>query len=107
MEDPTIWYSDGLYHVVVNHYMESDETNHLTSEDGIHNWKNRGIAFVHDSKIFRYTNGDVDEWFTVQRPIVYVEDNKISHFNFSVIDVQKYSRQVIDNPISKILRAIL
>ncbi|NMH86815.1 Ig-like domain-containing protein [Flavivirga algicola] len=103
MEDPTIWYSDGLYHVVVNHYMQSDETYHLTSEDGIHNWKNRGIAFEHDSRIFRYTNGDVDEWFTVQRPTVYVEDNKISHFNFSVIDVHKGKDGGNDNHGSKVI----
>ncbi len=103
MEDPTIWYSDGLYHVVVNYYEKSDETYHLTSEDGIHNWKNRGMAFQHDAGIFRYTNGDVDEWYTVQRPTVYVEDGGISHFNFSVIDVFKGVDGGNDNHGSKVI----
>ena len=44
MEDPTIWYSDSLYQIVVN-FHKKDVSYHLTSEDGISNWKNRGVAF--------------------------------------------------------------
>ncbi|MFY0601281.1 MAG: Ig-like domain-containing protein [Cyclobacteriaceae bacterium] len=103
MEDPTVWHSDGMYHVVVNHYMGGDTTYHLSSEDGIHNWKNRGLAFGHNRGVFRYDNGDIDEWYTVQRPTVYVEDGKVDFFNFSVIDVHKGKDGGNDNHGSKII----
>ncbi len=101
-EDPTVWYSDGLYHIVVNHYAK-DETYHLTSEDGIHNWKVRGLAYHKDKHIFRYTDGTVNEWYTVQRPTVYTENGLVKAFNFSVIDVHKGQDAGNDNNGSKIV----
>ncbi|MDZ8120007.1 DUF7594 domain-containing protein [Pontiella agarivorans] len=102
MEDPTVWYSGGLYHIVVNHW-PTDTSYHLTSEDGIHDWVNRGIAYQHGKGIFRYPDGTVNEWETVQRPTAYVEDGHLSHFNFSVIDVQKGADVGNDNHGSKII----
>lgn len=102
MEDPTVWYSDGLYHIVVNYHGE-DKSFHLTSRDGIHHWKNRGIAMTKESGIFKYKNGDVNEWSTVQRPTVYIEDDTVRAFNFSVIDVHKGSDGANDNHGSKIV----
>ncbi len=102
MEDPTIWYSDGLYHIVVNHYAE-DDTYHLTSEDGLHNWRSRGVAFQKDRDIFRYDDGTVNRWRTIQRPTVYVEDGEVKAFNFSVIDVPKGNDKGNDNHGSKIV----
>ncbi len=101
-EDPTIWYSDGMYHIVVNHYGK-DHSYHLTSEDGFDNWRVRGSAYRHDKDIFRYEDGTVNNWYTVQRPTVYVEDEKIKAFNFSVIDVHKGWDGGNDNHGSKIM----
>jgi len=104
MEDPTIWYSDGMYHIVVNHYLKDDLTFHLTSLDGIHNWKNRGIAMTkEDDGIFRYTDGTVNNWSCVQRPTVYIEDGEVKAFNFSVIDVHKGLDGGNDQHASKIV----
>ena len=102
MEDPTIWYSDGLYHIVVNHHAE-DHSYHLTSLDGVHNWKNRGLAIARGSGVFRYTNGVVNNWYTIQRPTVYTEDEQVKCFNFSVIDVHKGSDGGNDKHGSKII----
>ncbi|NMH86813.1 glycoside hydrolase family protein [Flavivirga algicola] len=103
MEDPTVWYSDSLYHIVVNHYGGGDTTYHLTSEDGIHNWKNRGKAFERGAGVFRHKDGIIEDWFTVQRPTVYTEDNMVKAFNFSVIDVHKGQDAANDENASKII----
>ena len=74
--------------MVVNHH-SVDNSYQFTSHDGITNWKSRGIAFKKDANIFKYTNGIVNEWATVQRMTVYVENGHPTHFLFSVIDVHK------------------
>lgn len=102
MEDPTLWYSGGMYHAVVN-YHGADTSYHFTSMDGIHNWKSRGLAFTKESNIFKYTNGQVNKWDTVQRMTVYVEDGHPSHFLFSVIDVHKGQDRPNDKHGSKII----
>ncbi|MDZ8117631.1 glycoside hydrolase family protein [Pontiella agarivorans] len=102
-EDPTIWYSDGLYHIVVNHHGGGDITYHLTSEDGIHNWTNRGLAFHKAYGVFRYTDGTRNDWNIVQRPTVYTENGMVKAFNFSVIDVHKGKDRGNDNHGSKII----
>lgn len=102
MEDPTVWYSDGLYHIVVNHHV-GDTTYHLTSEDGFHNWKNRGLAFKREREVFKHSDGTVENWHTVQRPTVYVENEIVKAFNFSVIDVHKGQDAGNDENGSKIM----
>lgn len=102
VEDPTVWHSGGMYHIVANHW-PSRTSYHLTSEDGIHNWKNRGVAFSDDAGIFRYTDGTVNKWTIVQRPTAYVEGGHVAAFNFSVIDVNKGEDCPDDNHGSKIV----
>ena len=102
MEDPTVWYSDGLYHIVVNYFPE-DVSYHLTSRDGIYHWKNRGLAVNKRKGLFRYTNGTINDWETVQRPTVYLEDGVVKAFNFSVIDVFKGNDGANDSHGSKVI----
>ncbi len=102
LEDPTVWYSGGLYHIVVNQHRYGIAF-HFTSEDGINNWKYRGKAFDTDGKTFRYTNGTLNNWFTVQRPVVFCENGHPTHFTFSVIDAHKGDDNPNDNNGSKII----
>ena len=44
LEDPMIWFSGGLYHIVVNNWSDK-KAYHLTSKDGIHDWTFRGVAY--------------------------------------------------------------
>lgn len=102
MEDPTFWYSDGLYHLVVNQYL-GNISYHLTSEDGIDNWRGRGLAYEGGKGVFKYTDGTENEWGTVQRPTVYVEDGEVKAFLFSVVDTSKGGDQPNDKHGSKIV----
>ncbi|MDZ8120012.1 glycoside hydrolase family protein [Pontiella agarivorans] len=102
MEDPTAWFSGGMYHMLVNHW-PGKTTYHFSSKDGIHDWKYRGIAYRKDEALFRYPDGTVDEWYIVQRPTAYTEDGHITHFNFSVIDVTKGGDRGNDQHGSKII----
>lgn len=102
MEDPTIWYADSLYHIVVN-YHGADSTFHLTSEDGLQNWKYRGIAFSRNGNVFKHNDGTVEKWATVQRATVYKEDDEVKAFNFSVIDVHKGQDVANDENGSKVM----
>ncbi|WP_139958673.1 glycoside hydrolase family protein [Flavicella sediminum] len=102
MEDPTAWYSGGMYHMLVNHW-PGKTTYHFSSKDGIKDWKYRSIAYRKDESIFRYTDGTVDEWYIVQRPTAYTENGHITHFNFSVIDVTKGADRGNDKHGSKII----
>jgi hypothetical protein len=102
MEDPTVWYSGGMYHMIINNH-GVDTSHHFTSPDGIHNWKYRGVAFKKDADIFKYTNGVINNWAMVQRMTVYVENGHPTHFLFSVIDVHKGKDRPNDNHGSKIV----
>ena len=77
-EDPTVWYSGGRYYIMYNHW--PSKTCHLfSSEDGIHDWTYRGIAFKKgESKIFKYTDGTVNMWEFVERPTAYVENGHVT-----------------------------
>jgi hypothetical protein len=44
LEDPVVWYSGGMCHIVVNCWSDR-KAYHLTSQDGISNWKNRSLAY--------------------------------------------------------------
>jgi hypothetical protein len=102
-EDPSVWYSGGMYHIVYNHW-PSKTSYHFTSEDGIHDWTYRGIAFKKgESKIFRYADVTVNDWEFVERPTAYVEDGHVTHFIFSVLDVHKGQDGPDDNHASKIV----
>ena len=104
-EDPTVWYSGGLYHIVYNHW-PSKTSYHFTSEDGINDWIYRGIAFKKDeSKIFKYTDGMINDWEFVERMTAYVDEKAehVTHFIFSVLDVHKGKDGANDNHASKIV----
>lgn len=102
MEDPTIWFSGGMYHMVVNNH-GIDTSYHFTSEDGISDWKSRGIAFKKDADVFRYPDGTVNQWGIVQRMTVFVDEGHPSHFLFSAIDVHKGKDNPNDSHGSKII----
>lgn len=102
MEDPSVWYSGGMYHIVVNNWFLKT-TYHFTSKDGINDWKYRGIAFKKGAKFFKYTDGTVNEWMYVERPTPYVENGHVTHFIFSVLDVNKGQDRGNDNHGSKIV----
>ena len=102
-EDPTIWFSGGMYHIVYNHW-PTKTSHHFSSMDGISDWKYRGIAFKkEESKIFKYTNGIINDWQFIERPTAYVENGHVTHFIFSVIDVHKGKDRGSDNHASKIV----
>jgi len=92
-EDPVIWYSGGLYHVLYD-YPDDRVGYHLTSNDGIHSWTDRGLAYdPRDAqKTFSYTDGTVDHWFKMERPGVVIEDGHVTHVTFAVSDVDKNSQ---------------
>ena len=102
-EDPTVWYSGGMFHIVYNHW-PSKTSYHFTSADGINDWTYRGIAFKKDeTKVFRYTDGTLNDWEFIERPTAYLENGHVTHFNFSVIDVHKGRDGASDNHGSKIV----
>lgn len=102
LEDPVVWYSGGLYHIVVNSWSEK-KAFHLTSEDGITNWKNRGIAYDPTTSFVRYKGGTVNHWEKMERPNVYLENGHVKYFTFAVIDVPKEEDKGNDNHGSKVL----
>jgi hypothetical protein len=102
LEDPVVWYSGGLYHIVVNCW-SSRKAYHLTSPDGISNWKNRGLAYDPTTNFVRYQDGTVNHWEKMERPGVYLENGHVAYFTFAVLDVPKEQEHGNDNHGSKIL----
>ena len=88
LEDPVIWYSGGLYHIVVNCFSDRKAFD-LTSADGINNWTNRGLAFDPTTDMIRYTDGTVNHWNNMERPGVFLENGHVAYFTFAVLDVPK------------------
>jgi hypothetical protein len=102
LEDPVLWYSGGLYHIVVNSWSER-KAYHLTSTDGIRNWKNQGLAFDPKSNFLRYTDGTVNHWNKIERPGVTINNGHVTHFTFAVIDVEKENDHGNDGHSSKVI----
>jgi hypothetical protein len=69
LEDPCVWYSGGLYHIVVNSW-SNRKAFHLTSTDGINDWKLQGSAYDPLQNFVRYTDGTVNHWNKMERPSV-------------------------------------
>lgn len=89
VEDPVIWYADGLYHIVANKW-DTRMAYYLTSEDGITNWRRHpGTAYTPGKGCLIYEDGTVNDWTKIERPNIYVENGKIVAMTFAVIDVQK------------------
>ena len=102
LEDPVVWYSGGMYHIVVNCWSER-KAFHLTSPDGINNWTNRGLAYDPTTDFIRYTDGTVNHWDKIERPGVLLENGHVAYFTFAVLDVPKDQELPNDNHGSKVI----
>lgn len=103
LEDPTIWYSNGTYHCIVNHW-KSRKAYYMTSPDGITNWQlHSGSAYEPDSSFLRYTDNTVNRWNKIERPYAYVENGVLKAFTFAVIDSPKENDKGNDNHASKVI----
>lgn len=102
LEDPCIWYSGGLYHIVVNSW-STRKAYHLTSVDGIHDWINRGVAYDPREAIVRYTDGTVNHWNKLERPSSFLENGHVLALTLAAIDVEKEHDQGNDNHGSKVI----
>jgi hypothetical protein len=90
-EDPHIWYSGGVYHVI---YSGSGDRIgwHLYSTDGINNWKDDGLAFDPRmyQKLFCYEGSTTcTQWYKMERPSVVLEGGHVTHVTWAVADVDK------------------
>ncbi len=103
MEDPVMWYSDGLYHCIVNSW-EVKEASYLTSENGISDWTLQpGKAYTPKASFIKYTDGTVNRWTKLERPNVYIEDGKVTALTFAAIDCEKWEDKANDEHGSKII----
>jgi hypothetical protein len=102
LEDPVVWYSGGLYHIVVNCWSER-KAFHLTSPDGVSNWTNRGLAYDPTTNFVRYKDGTVNHWDKIERPGVVLENGHVAYFTFAVLDVPKDQEKGNDNHGSKVI----
>lgn len=102
LEDPVVWHSGGLYHIVVNGW-SNRKAFHITSPDGIKNWTFRGLAYDPTRDFLRHTDGTVNHWDKIERPGVLMENGHVTHFTFSVLDVPKDEDRGNDTHGSKII----
>jgi hypothetical protein len=90
-EDPHIWISGGVYHVLFAG--SGDRVGyHLYSPDGINDWTDNGLAFsprLYD-KIFCYEGTTTcTQWYKMERPSVVLEGGHPTHVTWAVADVDK------------------
>ena len=103
VEDPVIWYSDGLYHCVANKW-DAKQAYYLTSKDGMTNWTlNPGTAYTPTQQFLEYEDGTENNWTKLERPNVYIEDGTLKAVTFAVIDVEKEQDFGNDSNGSKII----
>jgi hypothetical protein len=102
LEDPVVWFSGGLYHIVVNSWSDR-KAYHITSVDGIHDWKYQGLAYDPTKDFVRYTDGTVDHWNKMERPGVLVENGHVTAMTLAVLDVPKEQEHGNDGHGSKIV----
>jgi hypothetical protein len=90
-EDPHIWYSAGTYHVIYSG--SGDRVGwHLYSPDGIHHWKDGGLAYsprVYQQMFCYEGNTTCTQWYKSERPGVVLENGHPSHVTLAVADVDK------------------
>ena len=90
-EDPHIWYSGGVYHVI---YSGSQDRvgYHLYSTDGLTNWRDNGYGWSprEYQKIFGYQGSTTyTQWYKMERPGVVLENGHPTHITWAVSDVDK------------------
>lgn len=88
LEDPVVWFSGGRYHIVVNDW-STRKAFHISSVDGIHDWKFRGLAYDPTTDCVRYTDGTVNHWYKMERPGVYIENGHVAAVTLASIDISK------------------
>jgi hypothetical protein len=88
LEDPVVWFSGGLYHIVANDW-STRKAYHISSVDGIHDWKFRGLAYDLTTDFVRYTDGTVNHWYKMERPGVYIENGHVAAVTLASIDISK------------------
>ncbi len=90
-EDPHIWRSGGVYHVIYSG--SGDRVGwHLYSLDGINDWQDNGYAWSprEYERIFCYEGSSVcNQWYKMERPGVVLEDGHPTHLTWAVADVDK------------------
>jgi hypothetical protein len=102
LEDPVIWYSGGLYHIVVNSWSDR-KAYHITSVNGIDNWTFQGLAYDPTTDFIRYTDGTVNHWHKLERPGVVIENGHVTAVTLAAIDVPKEQEKGYDAHGSKII----
>ena len=102
LEDPVVWFSGGLYHIVVNNWSDR-KAYHLTSVNGITDWKYRGLAYDPTTDFVHYTNGAVNHWNKMERPGVLIEKGHVTAMTLAVIDVPKDQEHGNDQHGSKVI----
>lgn len=102
LEDPVIWFSGGLFHIVVNDWDER-QAYHLTSANGIDHWSFRSLAYDPRKDFIRYTDGTVNHWNKMERPGVVLEDGHVIAVTLAVIDVPKDQENGNDGHGSKVI----
>lgn len=102
LEDPVVWYSGGLYHIVVNDW-NPRKAYHITSVDGINNWIFRGLAYDPTTDFVGYTDGTVNHWFKLERPGVFIENGHVAAVSLAALDVPKNEELGNDTHGSKVI----
>ena len=102
LEDPAIFYSGGLYHIVVNSW-STRKAYHLTSKDGKSHWVNRGLAYDPTKDFIRYTDGTVNHWHKLERPGVLMENGHVTAMTLAVLDTPKEKQHGNNGHGSKII----
>ncbi len=102
LEDPVVWYSGGLYHIVVNGWSDRKAW-HITSKDGITGWTLRGLAYDPTRDFVRYTDGTVNHWEKLERPGVLIENGHVTAVTLAALDVPKNQELPNDNHGSKVI----
>jgi MYXO-CTERM domain-containing protein len=89
-EDPHIWRSGGVYHVIYSG--SGDRVGwHVYSVDGM-NWKDNGYGWSprEYQKIFCYEGTTTcSQWYKMERPGVVLQDGHPTHITWAVADVDK------------------
>ena len=76
---------------------------HLTSVNGITDWKYQGLAYDPTTDFVRYTNGTVNHWNKMERPSVLIEKGHVVAVTLAVIDVPKEQENGSDQHGSKVI----
>lgn len=103
IEDPVIWYSDGIYHVVANRW-DTKEAYYMTSENGLDGWvRHSGYAYTPSETFIKYEDGTENHWSIMERPNVYLENGKVVAMTFAVINTEKSEDVSNDQNGSKLI----